>query len=71
MDHHRLYSDFKFYRATKIKQFLDIRHYRYYDFNSLEYKIYSNYLLNWIKHNNSNWTKVKFIKNLNPSSIND
>jgi hypothetical protein len=43
----RLYSDFKFYRVTKIKKFIEIREFKYYDFSeeSTEYKIYSNFVL--------------------------
>jgi len=43
----RLYSDFKYYRATKIKRFLEIRDYNKEPKNSLEFKIYSDFLLDW------------------------
>ena len=42
----RLYSDFKFYRVTQIKKFIEIRDYKNSDFNSVEYQIYSDFLLN-------------------------
>jgi hypothetical protein len=42
----RLYSDLKFYRVTQIKKFLEIRKYKLSDFDSVEYKIYSDFLLN-------------------------
>lgn len=48
----RLYSDFKFYRALKIKKFIEIRHFRNKPFNSLEFIKYSQLLLKFIKHNN-------------------
>jgi hypothetical protein len=41
----RLYSDFKFYRVTKIKEFIVIRDYQNEPKSSLEFKIYSNFLL--------------------------
>jgi len=41
----RLYSDFKFYRVTKIKKFIEIRNYHNEPKNSLEFKIYSEFLL--------------------------
>jgi hypothetical protein len=41
----RLYSDFKFYRVTKIKKFISIRDYKNYSKDSLEFKIYSEFLL--------------------------
>jgi hypothetical protein len=41
----RLYSDFKFYRVTKIKEFILIRDYKNEPQNSLEFKLYSNFLL--------------------------
>jgi LAGLIDADG endonuclease len=42
----RLYSDFKFYRISRIKSFLKIRHYNKRPFDSKEYKAYSKFLLN-------------------------
>lgn len=42
----RLYSDLKFYRVSQIKRFIDIRGYSSSDFESVEYKIYSDFLLN-------------------------
>jgi hypothetical protein len=42
----RLYSDYKFYRISKINSFIPIRDYQYEEFNSLEFKIYSKFLLN-------------------------
>ncbi len=45
----RLYSDFKFYRVSRIKDFLAIRHYNKYDPNSLELSIYKAFVLDWIK----------------------
>lgn len=60
----RLYSDIKFYRVSKIKPFIEIRKYHNSDFNSIEYKIYSDFLLNWISYQNPLWNKVPFIKKL-------
>ncbi len=60
----RLYSDFKFYRISKIKPFLDIRHFQKCDKSSPEFKIYSNLLLDWIKFHNPMWNRVPFVKNL-------
>jgi hypothetical protein len=48
----RLYSDFKFYRISKIKKFIKIRQYKTYPKNSLEFKIYSHFLLDFIKNLN-------------------
>ena len=61
----RLYSDFKFYRVTQIKRFIEIRDYKNEPFESTEYQIYSDFLLNWIQYKNPLWTKVPFIKKLN------
>lgn len=41
----RLYSDFKFYRVSKIKPFLLIRDFKNYPKNSLEFKKYSEFVL--------------------------
>lgn len=60
----RLYCDLKFYRISKIKHFLEIRHYQKADKESLEFKIYSEFLLDFIKYLNPKWTRVPFIKKL-------
>lgn len=57
----RLYSDFKFYRITKIKEFILIRNYNKESKDSVEFKIYSNFLLDWIQYRNPLWTKVPFV----------
>jgi hypothetical protein len=41
----RLYCDFKFYRITKIKEFLFIRQYNKEPKGSIEFKIYTDFLL--------------------------
>jgi LAGLIDADG endonuclease len=60
----RLYSDFKFFRVSQIKKFVQIRHFQNSDFNSVEFQIYSDFLLNWIQYNNPLWTKVPFVNKL-------
>lgn len=60
----RLYSDFKFFRATQIKPFISIRQYAKYPFGSPEFKVYSNFLLKFIQHMNPSWTKVPFLNKL-------
>jgi hypothetical protein len=42
----RLYSDFKFYRVSSIKKFIEIRSYAKYPKESVEFKIYSSFVLN-------------------------
>nr|YP_010259465.1 LAGLIDADG endonuclease [Stachybotrys echinatus]UIX25761.1 LAGLIDADG endonuclease [Stachybotrys echinatus] len=61
----RLYSDYKFYRISRMKDFLLLRNYRYSYYNSLEYVIYSRFLLKWIKYRNFSWSKVSWIGKLN------
>jgi hypothetical protein len=41
----RLYCDIKFYRVGKIKSFLKIRKYKTFPKNSVEHKIYSNFVI--------------------------
>ncbi|KAF1922156.1 uncharacterized protein M421DRAFT_79408, partial [Didymella exigua CBS 183.55] len=41
----RLYSDFKFYRISKIKKFIEIREFKNEPKESLEFKIYSEFIL--------------------------
>lgn len=60
----RLYSDFKFYRVTKIKKFIEIRDYHNEPKDSLEFKIYSEFLLDWIQYKNPLWMKVPFVKKI-------
>ena len=60
----RLYSDFKFYRVTQIKRFIEIRVFKISEFKSVEFQIYYNFLLDWIQYKNPLWTKVPFVKNL-------
>lgn len=55
---HRLYCDVKFYRVTKIKPFIEIRKYKTSPKHSLEHKIYSNFVIDWLKHGNPLWYKV-------------
>jgi len=57
----RLYCDFKFYRVTKIKEFLLIRNYNKEPKGSIEFKIYADFLLDWIQYRNPLWMKVPFV----------
>jgi hypothetical protein len=43
--HNRLYCDMKFYRVTKIKPFIEIRKYKTSPINSVEHKIYSDFMI--------------------------
>ena len=65
----RLYCDIKFYRISKIRSFLDIRKYNKKVMGSSEFKIYSSFLLDWIKYQNPNWTKISFINKLDKDII--
>lgn len=60
----RLYSDIKFYRISKIISFIEIRKYKKSAFDSEEYLIYSEFLLNFIKYLNPKWDKVPFVSKL-------
>jgi hypothetical protein len=50
--HNRLYCDMKFYRVTKIKYFITIRKYKTFAQGSPEHKIYSDFLIDWIRYEN-------------------
>lgn len=65
----RLFSDFKFYRVSQIPKFLEIRHFHKFPFESLEFKRYSTFLLNWIQYQNPKWTKVLFVSKLNNTKL--
>jgi hypothetical protein len=43
--HNRLYCDMKYYRVTKIKLFVEIRKYKTYPKDSLEHKIYKDFII--------------------------
>ena len=58
----RLYCDMKFYRVTKIKPFIEIRKYKSSPRNSVEHKIYSDFMIDWMKYNNPLWYKVPFVR---------
>lgn len=57
----RLYSDFKFYRVSKIKSFIVVRDYINEPKDSIEFKIYSDFILDWIQYRNPLWYKVPFV----------
>jgi voltage-gated potassium channel Kch len=57
----RLYCDMKFYRVSKIKPFIEIRKYKLSPQGSVEHKIYSDFVKDWIKYQNPLWYKVPFI----------
>nr|YP_007507075.1 intronic ORF at intron 9 of cox1 [Ceratocystis cacaofunesta]YP_009704214.1 LAGLIDADG endonuclease [Ceratocystis fimbriata]YP_009710366.1 LAGLIDADG endonuclease [Ceratocystis albifundus]AFO38127.1 intronic ORF at intron 9 of cox1 [Ceratocystis cacaofunesta]QEN73777.1 LAGLIDADG endonuclease [Ceratocystis fimbriata]QFX74868.1 LAGLIDADG endonuclease [Ceratocystis albifundus] len=59
--HNRLFCDMKFYRVTKIKSFIEIRKYKTSSRNSVEHKIYSDFMIDWIKYENPLWYKVPFV----------
>ena len=60
----RLYSDFKFYRVSKIKRFIEIRDYNNEPKNSTEFKIYSDFILDIIQYRNPLWHKVPFVSKI-------
>ena len=60
----RLYSDFKFYRISKIKRFIEVRDYNNEPKNSIEFKIYSDFILDWIQYRNPLWHKVPFVSKI-------
>jgi len=59
--HNRLYCDIKFYRVSKIKPFIEIRKYKTSPIGSVEHKIYSDFMIDWIKYENPLWYKVPFV----------
>ena len=60
----RLYSDFKFYRVSKIPTFLKIRHYKNEPLGSIEHRVYSKWVLDFIKYLNPKYTKVAYLNKL-------
>lgn len=60
--HNRLYCDIKLYRVSKIKPFIEIRKYKTSPIGSVEHKIYSDFMIDWIKYENPLWYKVPFVR---------
>lgn len=60
----RLYCDFKFYRVSKIKQFIKVRNFKNDPKDSVEFKIYSYFILDWIQYRNPSWNKVPFVNKI-------
>ena len=60
----RLFCDIKFYRISKIKRFLEIRQFKNYPKKSLEFRIYSAFLFDFIKYQNPLWPRIPFTKKL-------
>jgi len=60
----RLYSDFKFYRFTQIKRFLEIRHFKTFEKDSAEHKVYSKWVINFVSHLNPIYTKLNYLPEL-------
>ena len=50
----RLYSDMKFFRVSQIKNFMEIRNYKYADLNSIQYKIYSQFIRHLLYYKKGN-----------------
>ncbi len=48
----RCYSDFKYYRVMKIKRFLELRPYKSYPKDSVEFKLYNEFLKDFYTHLN-------------------
>ena len=65
----RLYSDMKFYRVSKIKRFIELRRYQQSPVNSVEFKIYSAFLINFITYQNPYWTKEMWVKKLDKDIV--
>lgn len=54
----RLYSDLKFFRVSQIKKFMEIRKYKYADINSLQKKIYIQYINYLLAYKNEKFSKL-------------
>ncbi|CAK7920008.1 putative endonuclease (mitochondrion) [[Candida] anglica] len=65
----RLYSDFKFYRVSKMKRFMEIRTYQKSEFGSPEFKVYSLFLLDWMQYKNPKWTTMPFVNKLDKDMV--
>jgi len=60
----RIYSNFKFYRITQIKNFIEIRDFKDSPKGSEEHRIYSRWVFNFISYLNPDYTKESYLKDL-------
>jgi hypothetical protein len=58
----RCYSLFKFFRIMQIKEFLIIRKYKNYPLNSIEFKLYNNFLKKFFNYMNEHKPLPKYIR---------
>lgn len=65
----RLYSDFKFYRAMKIKRFVELRKLKTFNKDSVEYKLYMNFLKDYVTHLNEHKPLPLYLKNYSDNDI--
>lgn len=65
----RLYSDFKYYRVTRIKRFLMVRHYKSWGDGTIEHRIYSEFCCDFIMYQNPQWAKVPFVAMLDKDIV--
>jgi len=57
----RLYSDFKFFRCMQIKRFLEIRSFKQYPKESLEYQLYKEFLIRFFTYMNEHKQLPKYL----------
>lgn len=60
----RLYSNMKYYRVSKILEFMKIREYKDKSKDSKEYKKYKSFILDFIKYDNVFWYNIPLINKL-------
>ena len=60
----KLFSEFKFNRVMKIKKFISLINFKWESIDTIEHKIYSQFIFNWVYTYNSLWYKVPFIQNI-------
>jgi len=65
----RLFSDFKYYRVTRIKRFLMVRQYQLYERGTIEHRIYSEFCCDFIMYQNPQWAKVPFVAKLDKDIV--
>lgn len=59
----RLFCDMKFYRVTRIKRFLELRNYKNYQKQSVQFQAYAKLVCDFISYQNPKWQAVGFVKN--------
>jgi cytochrome c oxidase subunit 1 len=65
----QLFSEINLYKTTKIRSFMLVRKYKYFAITSPQFRLYSNFVFNWIQYKNNKWNRLPYIYKLNKDIV--